>query len=76
MMQVFRKFGASKVSKALMFLLVASFAAWGIGGYLSPSMGVQAVKVNGEDLSPRLIEQTYNQRLQNITQLLGSRPTP
>ena len=75
MMQAFRKFGASKYSKAMLLLLVASFGAWGIGDYLMPNIGMQAAKVNGQDISPRLLEQTYNQRLQNITQLLGSRPT-
>lgn len=75
MMQAFRTFGASKYSKAMLLLLVASFGAWGIGDYLMPSRGMQAVKVNDQDISPRLLEQTYNQRLQNIIQLLGTRPT-
>ncbi len=75
MMQAFRKFGSSKYSKAMLLLLVACFGAWGIGDYLMPSIGMQAAKVNGQDISPRLLEQTYNQRIQNITQLMGTRPT-
>lgn len=75
MMQAFRKFGASKYSKGMLLLLVACFGAWGIGDYLMPSLGAQAAKVNGHDISPRLLEQTYNQRLQNVTQMMGTRPT-
>ncbi len=75
MMQAFRTFGSSKYSKAMLFLLVACFGAWGIGDYLMPSIGMQAAKVNGQDISPRLLEQTYNQRVQNVTQLMGTRPT-
>ncbi len=76
MLKNFRTFGASPASKALLLLLVASFAAWGIGDYISPSTGAQAMRINGEDISPRQLEQTYNQRLQNLTQILGQRPSP
>lgn len=74
-MDAFRKFGATKGSKAMLLLLVACFAGWGIGDYLMPSIGAEAVTVNGEGVSPQAVEQTYKQRMENITQLLGSRPT-
>lgn len=75
MMEAFRKFGESKVSKVLLTVLVASFAAWGVGGYLMPTLGAEAITVNGEGVSPQLVETTYKQRLDNISQLLGTRPS-
>ena len=75
MMEAFRTFGASKASKAMLVLLVICFAGWGIGDYIMPSIGNEAVTVNGEKISPTDIETTYKQRLENISQLLGGRPT-
>ncbi|RYG61223.1 MAG: hypothetical protein EON60_04335 [Alphaproteobacteria bacterium] len=75
MMEAFRKFGESKVSKVLLTVLVASFAAWGVGGYLMPTMGAEAITVNGEGVSPQLVETTFKQRVDNISQLLGTRPS-
>ncbi|RYG61548.1 MAG: hypothetical protein EON60_03120 [Alphaproteobacteria bacterium] len=75
MMEAFRKFGESKVSKVLLTVLVASFAAWGVGGYLMPTMGAEAITVNGEGVSPQLVETTFKQRMDNISQLLGTRPS-
>ena len=75
MMDSFRKFGETKFSKGMLLLLVLCFGAWGIGGYLMPSMGAEALTVNGEGISPQALKQTYDQRLQNVTQLLGTRPT-
>ncbi len=74
-MQAFRKFGATKGSKAMLILLIVCFAGWGIGDYLMPNIGAEAVTVNGEGVSPQAIEQTYKQRLDNISQLLGTKPT-
>ncbi len=75
MMEAFRKFGESKISKVLLTVLVASFAAWGVGGYLMPTIGAEAITVNGEGVSPQLVETTFKQRMENISQLLGVRPT-
>lgn len=75
MMDVFRKFGESKISKALLTVLIVSFAAWGIGSYLVPTLSAAAVTVNGEGISQQALEQTYKQRLDNVSQLLGTRPT-
>lgn len=75
MMDTFRKFGATKASKMMLGLLIVCFAAWGIGGYLVPTLSAAAVTVNGEGISPQALEQTYKQRLDNVTQLMGTRPT-
>lgn len=74
-MDSFRKFGETKFSKAMLLLLVVCFGAWGIGGYLMPNIGAAAVTVNGEGISPQTLKQTYDQRLQNVSQLLGTKPT-
>lgn len=75
MLSMFRRFGATKVSKALLLLLAVSFGAWGIGGYLVASTGAAALTVNGEDVSPSMLDQVYKQRVASIAQLLGTQPT-
>ena len=72
MMAFFRQFGESRVSKALLGLLVVSFAAWGIGGYLTHFTGAAAISVNGEEVSPQQVEATYKQRVAQVGQLLGN----
>lgn len=75
MMDSFRKFGETKASKILLSVLVACFALWGIGGYLTATLGAAAVTVNGEGISLSTLEQTYKQRVANVSQLLGTTPT-
>lgn len=75
MMAVFRKFGETKLSKALLLVLAVCFGAWGIGGYLAHYTGASAITVNGEDVSPVILDATYKQRVNQLTQVLGAQPT-
>lgn len=74
MLSTFRKFGATRTSKALLIILTASFAAWGIGGYLVHSIGYSAVIVNGEDIPVTRLDEAYKQRINAVAQVLGKKP--
>lgn len=74
MLSSFRKFGATRTSKALLIILTGSFAAWGIGGYLMHSSGYAGVSVNGEDISITRLDEAYKQRVNAVAQALGQKP--
>lgn len=75
MMAVFRKFGETKLSKVLLLGLAVCFGAWGIGGYLAHYTGASAITINGEDVSPVILEATYKQRVNALARMLDTQPT-
>lgn len=60
MMQIFRNFGNTWVSKALLIVLIMAFGAWGVESYLYNQTGNDAMTVNGQPVPLRLVEQRYN----------------
>ncbi|MCP5404709.1 MAG: SurA N-terminal domain-containing protein [Pseudomonadaceae bacterium] len=74
MLQVFRNFGASRGWGALMLVLVAAFALWGIGDYVMHTTSGAALTINGKDVPLREVDATYRNRVGTITQMLGGTP--
>lgn len=76
-LQVFRKHANSLVVKGFLGLLVLSFAAWGIGDFLTHGRDSTAIKVDGERVSVYALQKAYQQKKSDVQhQLQGATLTP
>jgi len=72
MLDGFRKHSNSIVVKALLFLLIASFAAWGVGDMLQPAtQGSSVAKVNGVEISAQEVFNDFQREMARMRQLTG-----
>ncbi|MFO0500270.1 MAG: SurA N-terminal domain-containing protein, partial [Pseudomonadota bacterium] len=67
----FRRFGATKAAKFMLFALILAFGAWGIEGFLQAQSSPHGVTVNGQGISLVSLEEDYKRQLQSIEQRLG-----
>jgi peptidyl-prolyl cis-trans isomerase D len=73
MLNVLRKQAGSWVVKALLMLLVVSFAIWGIGDVFFGSATNPAVaKVGESEISANELANAFNQSLRNLQQRIGT----
>lgn len=75
-MQVFREFGKTQTSRAMLLLLVVCFGAWGVGDYLTNRNGGDALTVNGETISANELDRIYRGRIAQVEQLTGRKADP
>ncbi len=72
MLESLRSGASSWVAKALLGLLVISFAVWGIGSDFVSGFGSQSlIEVGGTDISPYEYERAYRRELDNLRARLG-----
>jgi len=72
MLDGFRKHSNSIVVKGLLFLLIASFAAWGIGDMLRPAATGNAVAtVDGVEVSSQEVYNDFQREMARMRQLTG-----
>jgi len=72
MLDGFRKHSNSIVVKALLFLLIASFAAWGVGDMLRPAAtGSSVATVGGEEISAQEVFNDFQREMARMRQLTG-----
>lgn len=72
MLDGFRKHSNSIVVKALLFLLIASFAAWGVGDMLQPAAtGSSVAEVDGVEISAQEVFNDYQREMARMRQLTG-----
>jgi len=72
MLDGFRKHSNSIVVKTLLFLLIASFAAWGIGDMLRPAAtGNSVASVGGEEISAQEVYNDFQREMARMRQLTG-----
>jgi peptidyl-prolyl cis-trans isomerase D len=64
----------SWVVKALLALLVVSFAAWGIGDFVTGGRDSTAIKINGERVSVYQLQRAYQQKRNEVQQQLQGVP--
>ncbi|NVJ90283.1 MAG: SurA N-terminal domain-containing protein [Methylocystaceae bacterium] len=72
MLDGFRKHSNSIIVKALFFLLIASFAAWGIGDMLRPAAtGNSVATVGNVDISAQEVFNDFQREMSRMRQLTG-----
>ena len=72
MLDGFRKQTNSIIVKALLFLLIISFAAWGIGDMLRPAAtGSSVATVGGEEISAQEVFNDFQREMARMRQLTG-----
>lgn len=72
MLEYLRRSASSVVAKALLLLLVLSFAAWGIGDIFSArSSNVAVATVGKTDISVERFRSEFSRELQRVSQILG-----
>ncbi|NVK18099.1 MAG: SurA N-terminal domain-containing protein [Methylocystaceae bacterium] len=72
MLDGFRKHSNSIIVKALLFLLIASFAAWGVGDMLRPAtQGNSIGTVGGIDVSAQEVFNDFQREMNRMRQLTG-----
>lgn len=72
MLDGFRKHSNSIIVKALLFLLIASFAAWGIGDMLRPAAtGNSVATVGNVDISAQEVFNDFQREMSRMRQLMG-----
>ena len=76
MLDKFRRFGATKAAKGLLFLLIIAFGAWGIEGFLQAQRGSNGLDVNGEGITLVKLEEEYKNRQSEFERMLGEPATP
>ena len=76
-LQSIRKHSNSLVVKGLLGLLVLSFAAWGVGDFVTGGRDSTALKVNGERVSVYELQRAYQTKKSEMQrQLQGAALTP
>src|SRR5262245_55518854 len=76
MLDVLRNAAGTWVAKALLLLLVVSFAIWGVSGKLAGSMtGNSVVTVGGTHIAPNEYRLAYDRQLAILSQQFGQRIT-
>lgn len=72
MLDGFRKHSKSILVKGLLFLLIASFAVWGIGDMLRPAtQGSSVATVGGVEVSAQQVYNDYQREMARLRQLVG-----
>ena len=73
MLNALRKQAGSWVVKALLMLLVVSFAIWGIGDvFFGGSQNPAVAKVGESEISANELAEAFNQSLRNLQQSVGT----
>jgi peptidyl-prolyl cis-trans isomerase D len=76
MLDALRKAAGTWVAKALLFVLVVSFAIWGISGQMVTGFGsTQVIEVGGTTVSTTDYRLAYDRQLRIMSQQLGMRLT-
>ena len=76
MLTSLRKGAASWLAKILFALLILSFAAWGVGDYLSPEVEDAVAKVGESEIGAEEFRRDYSRRINDLRQRLGGNITP
>lgn len=76
MLQQLRKSAGTWMVKALMLLLVASFALWGIGDYLGGSTELLVAEVGGQPIEAGRFQNEFRQQLARVQQQMQQRIDP
>ncbi|MEW6446028.1 MAG: SurA N-terminal domain-containing protein [Pseudomonadota bacterium] len=64
------------IAYTIVGLISIPFVLWGIGEYFQGGKDAPAATVNGQDISPRVFEQAYNQERQRMAQSFGGSLPP
>ena len=75
MLEKLRQFGSTKAARIMLIVLAISFGAWGIEGFLHKQQGVVALTVNGADVPLTDLAEAYEQRTNQLAQMLGAKPS-
>jgi peptidyl-prolyl cis-trans isomerase D len=73
MLIAMRKGAAGWVAKILFFFLILSFAAWGIGDYLTPEANPVLAEVGEIEVRRDSVDAAERRQLEQMRQLLGTR---
>ncbi len=76
MLTSLRKGAASWLAKILFALLILSFAAWGIGDYLSPEVDDAVAKVGESEIGSVAFQREYSRQFNDLRRRLGNSVTP
>lgn len=64
------------IAYTIVGLISIPFVLWGIGEYFQGGKDAPVATVNGQDISPRVFEQAYNQERQRMAQAFGGSVPP
>lgn len=70
--QAFRDNIPKWLTGIILLLIIGPFALWGINSYFSASTDTSVAKVNGSEISPQDFQRAYQQRYEQMQQLLGA----
>ena len=76
MLTSLRKGAASWLAKILFALLILSFAAWGVGDYLSPEVEDAVAKVGESEIGAEEFRRDYSRQFNQLRRRLGGNVTP
>ena len=76
MLTSLRKGAASWLAKILFALLILSFAAWGVGDYLSPEVEDAVAKVGESEIGAEEFRREYSRQFNDWRRRLGGNVTP
>ncbi len=72
MLEALRKGAGSLVAKIFIFLLVASFAVWGVADIFRTRPGTSVAEVGGTEVSVEAFRQALRQEIQSLSQRTGT----
>lgn len=76
MLQNIRENVTGWVAWLIIILLTIPFAFWGINQYFDTNAPQVAAEVNGTEISVRAVEQAYQQRYNELAEMLGEQMSP
>ncbi len=76
MLTSLRKGAASWLAKILFALLILSFAAWGVGDYLSPEVDNAVAKVGESEIGAEEFRREYSRQFNDLRRRMGGNVTP
>ena len=76
MLTSLRKGAASWLAKILFALLILSFAAWGVGDYLSPEVDDAVARVGESEIGAEEFRRDYSRQFNELRRRLGGNVTP
>jgi peptidyl-prolyl cis-trans isomerase D len=76
MLDSLRLFAKSFPGKAMGGVLLVAMAGWGINGVITDLGSNTVAKVGGVDISAREFQRAYQMQMQQVSQQIGSVPTP
>ena len=76
MLTSLRKGAASWLAKILFALLILSFAAWGVGDYLSPEVDDAVARVGESEIGAEEFRRDYSRQFNDLRRRLGGNATP